>query len=73
MSLSRTTSLTKIPEQVLSPQEEKQDSLSSDLKNKQNSDNGEADNSTQSSKNSTADQKKSNESQDRCRSNCTRK
>jgi len=61
MSLSRTTSLTKIPEQVLSPQEEKQDSLSSDLKNKQNSDNGEADNSTQSSKNSTADQKKSNE------------
>ena len=51
MSLSRTTSLTKIPEQVLSPQKEKQDSLSSDLKNKQNSDNGEVDNSTQSSKN----------------------
>lgn len=61
MSLSRTTSLTKIPAQVLNLQEEKQDSLSPGLKNKQNADNGEADNSTQSSKNSTTDQKNSNE------------
>ena len=61
MSLSRTTSLTKIPEHVLNLQEEKQDSLSPGLKNKQNADTGEADNSTQSSKNSTTDQKNSNE------------
>lgn len=61
MSPSRTTSLTKIPEYRLNLQEEKQDSLSPSLKNKQNADNGEADNSTQSSKNSTTDQKNSNE------------
>jgi hypothetical protein len=61
MSLSRTTSLTKIPEHVLNLQEEKQDSLSPGLKDKQSADTGEADNSTQSSKNSTTNQKNSNE------------
>ena len=61
MSLHRTASLTKIPEQVLNLQEEKQDSLSPDSKNKQYADTGDADNSTQSSKNSTTDQKDSNE------------
>jgi hypothetical protein len=61
MSLSRTPSLTNIPAQVVNPQKEKQDSLSPDLKNKQNADTGDADNSTQSSKNSTSDQKDNNE------------
>ena len=61
MSLSRTPSLTNIPAQVVNPQKEKQDSLSPDSKNKQNADTGDADNSTQSSKNSTTDQKDNNE------------
>ena len=61
MSLSRTTSLTKIPEQAVNLQEETQDSLSPDSKNKKNADTGDADNSTKSSKNSTTDQKNSNE------------
>jgi hypothetical protein len=61
MSLSRTPSLTNIPAKVVNPQKEKQDSLSPDSKNKQNADTGDADNSTQSSKNSTTDQKDSNE------------
>ena len=61
MSLSRTPSLTNIPAKVVNPQKEKQDSLSPDSKNKQNADTGDADNSTQSSKNSTTDQKDNNE------------
>ena len=60
MSLSRTPSLTKLPEQALNPQKETQDSLSPDSKNKQNAGTGDADNSTQSSKHSTTDQKHSN-------------
>ena len=60
MSLSRTTSLTKLPEQVLNPQKETQDSLSPDSKNKKNAATGDADNSTQSFKHSTTDQKHSN-------------
>jgi len=60
MSLSRTPSLTKLPEQALNPQKKTQDSLSPDSKNKQNAGTGDADNSTQSSKHSTTDQKNSN-------------
>ena len=60
MSLSRTPSLTKLPEPTLNPQKETQDSLSPDSKNKQNAGTGDADNSTQSSKHSTTEQKNSN-------------
>jgi hypothetical protein len=60
MSLSRTTSLANIPEQVLNLPKGQNDPLPSDSNNKQQSDAAESDNSTNSSKNSTADQKNSN-------------